>query len=224
MRYYPLFLDLAARDVLVVGAGEVGQRKIASLLTCSPQRIVVVDPSLTAEAAGQLEGRGSVFCHARAFEARDIAGKALVFAATASREVNALVAALCEEQGVLCNIADAPDSSSFFVPAHFSQGEITVALSTGGHSPALARRLREELEAWLGNRYSGLVVVLGRLRPLLLQLGLPTKDNTVLFRALVNSALAEHLEKNDRDAAMTLLTHHLPEPLHPRMGELLHGL
>jgi precorrin-2 dehydrogenase/sirohydrochlorin ferrochelatase len=110
------------------------------------------------------------------------------------------------------------------VPAHFSRDGITLALSTDGQSPALARLLREELEAWIGKRYSPLLAFLGRLRPLLLELNLPTGQNTDLFRALVRSPLAGHLESGNHAAATAFLAGVLPRPLHSRMGELLHGL
>ncbi len=223
MQHYPLFLDLTAKDILVIGAGSVGRRKIASLLPCSPRAVTVVDPDLSPAGMRELSESGPVRCHARAFAPEDLDGKALVFAATGSREANSLVATLCRERGVFCNIADAPAESDFFVPAHFTSEGITLALSTGGQSPALAKRLRMELEAWMGKRYAGLFTVLGRLRPLVLELGLPTEENSELFRALVRSPLAELLESRQHAAAEALLAERLPKQLHARMGELLHG-
>ena len=223
MQHYPLFLNLAKKDVLVVGAGAVGRRKVASLLSCSPRAVVVVDPGLTPAVARELAASGAVRCHARKFMPEDVAGKALVFAATGNREVNALVAELCRERKIFCNIADAPDKSDFFVPARVEIQGITLAVSTGGHSPALARRLRAELEAWLGTRYAGLLTVLSRLRPLVIALGLPAAENGEIFRSLVDSPLAELLETGRRAEAETLLAERLPKPLHSHMGELLHG-
>ena len=133
------------------------------------------------------------------------------------------MAALCHERGVLCNIADAPAESDFFVPAHFTTEGITIALSTGGQSPALARQLRRELEAWVGNRYAALLTLLGRLRPLMLSLELPTEDTREIFRSLVQSPLAEMLTNRQRVAAKAILVEHLPKRLHPHMEELLHG-
>jgi len=224
MPYYPLFLDLAQTDVLVVGAGDVGRRKIASLLKALPRSVTVLDPSLDAASMKELREWGSLDVRARAFSPDDIEGKHLVFAATNSPDVNALVSGLCASRGVLCNSATAPSAGGFIVPAHFTRDGITVAVSTEGQSPALARLLREELEAWVGKRYSSLLVVLGRLRPLVLALGLPTSDNTALFRVLVRSSLAGYLEKNEHAEAATLLEQLLPEPLRPRVGDILDGL
>jgi precorrin-2 dehydrogenase/sirohydrochlorin ferrochelatase len=226
MSYYPLFLKLAGKNLLVVGAGRVGRRKIASVLAASPGSISVVDPGLDEAAVRKLAGADPcpMHCLARPFAPEDLEDKALVFAATNDHTVNSLVAALCAARGILCNSADTPDSGDCFVPAHFSRGGLTLALSTEGQSPALARFMREELEAWVGKRYSPLLAVLGRLRPLLLELHLSTASNAAVFRALVYSPLADHLENGDHAAAGALLAGVLPKPLHSRLGELLHGL
>ncbi len=223
MNHYPLFLSLRGKDTLVVGAGTVGRRKIASLLAARPRSVMVLDPELNCAQMASLGPQELLHCHARAFLPGDVAGKFLVFAATGSREVNAGVARACAEQGILCNSADAPEEGSFIVPAHFSKQGVSVAVSTGGHSPALARLLREEIEAFVGTRYSRLLTLLGRLRPLLLELGLPSNENAVLFRALARSPLAGQLEAGERAAAEDTLAALLPEPLHDRVGELLHG-
>ncbi len=224
MSYYPLFLDLAGAAVLVVGAGAVGRRKIASLLKAAPHSVTVLDPFLDNDAARELEACGPVVCLARGFDPADLPGKTLVFAATGNPEVNALITGLCRANGILCNSATGPDTGSFIVPAHFSNGDILVALSTGGQSPALARKLREDLEAWLGKRYTPLLSVLGRLRPLLLELGLSSDENSAVFRSLARSALADLLERGELAEAEALLADHLPHPLHARVGELLHEL
>jgi precorrin-2 dehydrogenase/sirohydrochlorin ferrochelatase len=224
MQHYPLFLNLAAADILIVGAGSVGRRKLAGLLPCAPRSVTLVDPALSPAAMHDLKARGPVICRARGFVPRDIRGKSLVFAAAGSREVNALVAALCRGKAIFCNVADAPEQSDFFVPAQCARGGITLAVSTGGQSPALAKRLREELEVWLGTRYADLVTLLGRLRPHLLALDLPTEKNTEIFQSMVNSPLAELLEKGRRAAAETLLLEQLPKALHASIGDLLHGL
>jgi precorrin-2 dehydrogenase/sirohydrochlorin ferrochelatase len=223
MQHYPVFLKLSAKDILIIGAGSVGQRKAASLLPCSPRMITIIDPALSPAAIEKLTASGSFDCQARAFAPKDVEGKDLVFAAAGRREVNELAAVLCREQGILCNIADSPDESDFYVPAHFTRHDITLAVSTGGQSPALAKLLRKELEAWLGTRYAGLAAVLGRLRPLLLALDLPTRHNSELLRALVHSPLAELLENRRLAAAEALLLEQLPASLHSSIGDLLHG-
>lgn len=227
MPYFPLFLDLGAKRVLVVGAGPVGRRKIASLLKAKPLELRVADPFL---ASG--EGRAvlrelneaGVVCLARGFLPDDLDGMSLVFAASGDRELNATVAELCATRGILCNCAAPPEAGDCIVPAHFSEQALCVAVGTSGHSPALAKRLRMELEAFVASRYSPLLLVMGRLRPLLLSLAAPTGENTALFRTLIDSSLADSLERGDREAARQTLLRHLPEPLHSHVGDLLHGL
>lgn len=222
-RYYPLYLDLSDKRVLVVGAGEVGLRKAMSVLEASPGRLEVVDPAFRSGIPSCL-AQSMAVCHARTFEPADLENKNIVFAATDNREVNAHIASLSAQKGILCNVTDAPGEGDFIVPAHFMRDDICVSLCTQGQSPALARKLRRELEAWFGNRYGPLLAIMGRLRPVLLELGLPSEENSALFRSLLQSPLADYLEQHDLAAAASLLASYLPEPLHVRMGELMHDL
>ena len=218
---YPIFLELGGGRVLVVGAGEVGRRKIAGLAGRGLSRIWVLDPA--APEKDELLACGArVKYRNRPFAPADVLGMSLVFACTNNREVNSAVAKACRAQGVLCNVADAPAESDFFVPALVERGDIILAVGTGGAGPALTRFLREELEGWLGTRYTALAAFLKRLRPLLLGLGFETGENTRIFRALVRSSLAEALAGNDPDAARAILRELLPEPLHAAIGDLLH--
>lgn len=247
MRHYPLFLDLRTVRCLVVGAGAVGRRKIASLLACEPLEVLVIDPALDLELAEGAATRGAgaastatpaapdegeaafwqhprLRCLQRTVEEDDLDGRGLVFAATGDRTTNAALAAACARRGIWCNVADAPDESTFLVPASLKQGRVELALSTGGASPALTRWLREELEQWLETRFAPLAEVLARLRPLVLALGRETGHNTALFRALVRSELPQALATRDSTRCRELLRLHLPEELHCRITELLHGL
>ena len=142
---YPALLDLRDARVLVVGGGAVATRKVRSLVEVGA-RPEIVAPRLTAELEA-LAGEAGLPWRARGYESGDLAGCRLAFAATDRPEVNAAVARDAREAGVWVNVADHPDGSSFHVPATVREGEITLALSTGGASPLLARRLRERLEA-----------------------------------------------------------------------------
>jgi precorrin-2 dehydrogenase/sirohydrochlorin ferrochelatase len=155
----------------------------------------------------------------------DVEGRALIFAATGSRAVNRMLADICAKRGVFCNVVDAPTEGNFFVPAHFNQGNILLALSTGGISPALARRLRAELQEWFGNRYTPLLTVMARIRPLILGLeafgGLEV-NRAVIFRNLINSELGAALTDKDLNKAGELLLKFLPQPLHSCIGDILY--
>jgi precorrin-2 dehydrogenase/sirohydrochlorin ferrochelatase len=224
MRYYPAFLDLRGRSCLLVGAGAVGRRKLATLLTCGPDRVLVLDPREPDEELVRLLEGGPAEHLRRDFREEDVDGCALAFACTGDAVLNARVAAACAERGVFCNVADQPEAGSFVVPAHVEQGDLVCALSTSGHSPALAKRIREDLQDYLGSRYENLLALMARLRPLVLELGQETPQNTACFRALVDSELGDALNQGDRLRAEAALRRTLPRELHPRIGELLHGL
>lgn len=257
MRYYPLALDLQNKDILVVGAGKVGRRKLDTLALTPVRHIVVVDPAglepeylaslqsacsragglsppVSRSPARACSGSGNsleqrsftsvLHVHKRMFVPDDLAGKHLVFAATGSPALNREIALLCAEKDILCNCASAPDAGDFFVPASCSLDDLTVTVSTDGKSPALARKLSKDLEAWLGKRYNPLLRVMGRLRPILLAQGLPPEQNALLLRSLVASPLASCLEQHKPDQARAVLAELLPAGLHASIDELLYEL
>ena len=232
MPHYPLFLSLANRLVLIVGAGCVGKRKLETLLAHEPGKIVVVDPlladkttthSLEQTVAGLAPNRPPaewISIVAAPFAPAHLDGAFLVFAATGNAAVNSQIAALCQEKGILCNRADSEEESDFIVPATVRRGPLILALSTGGVSPALAKKLRQELEIVLGSGYSELAVLMGKLRPRVLALGLPSDTNAAIFRSLVYSPLAKLLENGDRAEALELLLALLPDTLHSSVHEV----
>lgn len=224
MRYYPVFLDLQGSSCLIVGAGDVGRRKLKGLLSCNPAQVLVLDTCDPGNAFDCFREHKAVHLEIRAVIPEDIHEKTLVFACTGSAEVNAQIAQFCREQGRHCNVIDDPTAGDFIVPAHFSSGDIVVALSTGGHSPALAKRIKTEMQNYLGGRFAALATLMGRIRPLVLALGNETQQNTLLFRELVNSELVDALETGDACVAERLLHNILPSALHSHIGELLHDL
>ena len=224
MRYYPIFVNLENKTCLVVGAGEVGKRKIQSLIDSGAGHVTIID---TRPADAEMEPitlLGNVDFQCRQFRDADLDGKFLVIACTSSEEVNWRISNLCAERGILCNIVDQPEKCSFIVPATVKRGDLTVAISTAGQSPAMAKRIRRELQESFGDEYANLLAAMGRIRPLMLGLGMETKDNTAVFRSLVNSNLLEAMKARDLDAATEILKESLPQPLHANIPELLNGL
>ena len=223
---YPILLSLRGRHCLVAGLGEVGQRKLAGLLACDPASVLALDAArpenLAAGAAALIKDPRVVFA-CRACSRADVRGRALVVAATGNAEENARIAALCREAGVLCNCARAPDLGAFSVPAVARRGGLSATLSTGGASPALARRWRHELEDWLAPR-ARMVRLMARLRPLVLALHAETGQNTRLFRALAASPLQTWLAEGDLESCRQCLLAELPPVLHVHIAELLDDL
>lgn len=234
MRYYPLFLDLTEARCVVVGAGRVGRRKVATLLECRPARLLVLDPCLDEKALKKaVSGLPSapLVMERRAFRPDDVDNSSLVFAATPSAEVNTAIVRICRASGVWCNVAGPLEegaAGSFLVPAHVEDGPLTLAVSTSGGSPALARALREDLELWLGRGYSRLARLLAALRPHLLSLGLGSDADAAIFRALcarpLRDELMEALARRDACSVDALLRPLLPASLSFSAKEIFHGL
>ncbi len=153
-------LDVAGRACLVVGGGAVGRRKVDALREAGARVTLVapdVDPAL---AAGP-----DLIVQQRPFQATDVLGHTLAFACTNDRAVNATIATAARAAGVWVNVADDPEACTFFVNGAVRRGTLSIAVGTAGASPALARHIREQLEAQFGEAYGPFVELLGRLRP-----------------------------------------------------------
>ena len=220
---YPLFLDLHDACCLVAGLGDVGCRKLRGLLEAGAGRVLTFDIAEPSDEAVALLASPQVRHACRACTAEDVQGCRLVFAATGDREENARIVALCRTHDVLCNCVDAPEAGNFLVPALARQGELMLALSTGGASPALARRWRHELEDWLVPRVR-MARLMGRIRPCVLALSTDSRQNGKLFRSLAESPLQHWLQNGDMQACRDFLAQSLPPDLHARIPEFLHDL
>ena len=143
MKYYPVFLDLKDRPVLVVGAGKVALRKARGLLEAGA-RVTVVAPEWEEEFEAL-----PVRLVRRAFRASDLAGTMLVFAATDDRQTNHRIGVAARGRGIFANIADLAEECGFIVPARVASGKVQVAISTGGENPRLSAELRRKLEELL---------------------------------------------------------------------------
>jgi len=224
MPYFPAFLDLRNTSCLVVGAGEVGRRKIERILQCDPAELLIVDPGLDAAEAQEWAELRAVRIERRPFQPEDIEGRFLVIASTEDPATNEEISRMCLERSILCNIVDQPDLCSFIVPALFSRGELQLAISTGGASPALARKVRQRMGEAFGPEYASLVWLLRRLRSPVLELNLGSERNKEIFTALAGDDLLEALQTRDRKKLEGLLEDKLPPALHPSIGPLLHEL
>jgi siroheme synthase-like protein len=184
MTYYMACLDLRDRDCLVVGGGRVATEKVRGLLR-SGAAVTVVAPEVEPELR-----RSGATVHERRFTDSDVVGRFLVIAATSDRNVNAAVSTAAERRNTPCNVADDPELCSFILPAVVRRGSIVVGVSTGGASPALAQRIRDDVEALLGPEHEELAERLAALRPWARE-ALPTYEaRRDYFRQLVAEALA----------------------------------
>ena len=165
MGFYSLVLELTDRPCLVIGGGSVSERKVMNLLEAGA-RITVVSPLVTRTLA-DLALAGQISWWRREYQEKDLEGATLVFAATNNPDLNARIAAACRQSGVWVNVADNQELCTFNVPAVVRRGDLQIAISTAGKSPALARQLRKQIETEIGPEYEPWVNFLGELRPLL---------------------------------------------------------
>jgi len=211
VKTYPIFAVIEDKPCLVVGGGTVGERKVSDLLTAGA-RVTVVSRTLTPELAA-LADRGEIRYVPEDFTETQVEGMALVMAATDDRTVNARVSAAAQARGIWVNVADDPEYCTFIVPAQVRRGDLTLAISTGGASPALARQLREELQQHYGPEYGRYLDLLQRVRTRLLTERRAHPDNGPLFHRLVHSPLKEAVAQGDRARVLKLL--------HEALGSIL---
>ena len=157
-----MFLKLAARPCLVVGAGAIAESKIASLLEPGG-RVRVVAPDATSQVRSWAQSY-TIEWHQRPFQPHDLEGMFLVVAATSSTELHEQIFALATQRAVLCNIVDVPPLCDFYYPSVVQRGALQIAISTAGQSPALAQRLRKQLEDQFGPEYQEWLAQLGKAR------------------------------------------------------------
>lgn len=162
MPFYPVNLQLSGQHCIVLGGGAVAERKVAPLLTANA-KVSVISPQLTPRLAQLAEARRIIHVN-RHYRPGDLQGAFLVICATDNGSVNKQAAQEAIQQRALVNVADAPDLGNFSVPAQVKSGDLLITVSTGGKTPAMAKRLREELAATYGPEYGLYIDLLGKLR------------------------------------------------------------
>ena len=162
MKLYPLFADLSGRPVLVVGGGVVGERKASALLEAGAQ-VIVGAPELTPALRAWVLDERVQWLHG-SFEESRIDGVWLVIAATSDTGLHRQIAALAEARRVFVNVVDDAEASSFHVPAVIDRSPVTIAISSGGHAPMLARLLRERLEVMMDPVIGSVASLLAQMR------------------------------------------------------------
>src|SRR5579859_3104913 len=179
-----MFLKMAGRQCLVVGAGKVGEPKIAGLLeTGALIRVVALEAT---PAVREWAREGKIELELRAFLAEDLDGAFLAVVATNSRSLNERVYHEAQRRGVLCNVVDVPDLCDFFYPAVVRRGDLQIAVSTAGQSPSLAQKIRQQLEKQFGPGYAAWVAELGETRRLILASDLDKERKLELLHTLAS--------------------------------------
>ena len=162
LKYYPIFLDIRDKKCVIVGGGEVAARNAERLLDCGA-KVFVISPQLTPALAALKEK--DIICHIAAEYTGDlIHGATLVIGATDDEKINATISFDARNKGIPVNIVDDPQKCDFILPSLMQRGDLAITIGTAGKSPALARHLREELEAKYGREYEIFLNILGSLR------------------------------------------------------------
>jgi precorrin-2 dehydrogenase/sirohydrochlorin ferrochelatase len=203
MKTYPLFALIEDRPCLVVGGGPVGERKVQDLLAAGA-RVTLVSKAITPRLA-ELAAAGHIHFIQGDFSPHYLDGMILVVGATDDQKVNQEVSAAAQTRNLLVNIVDAPELCTFIVPAQMRRGPLTIAVSTGGASPALARQVREELEQRYGPEYGRYLRLLQEVRNQVLARRRGHPENPGLFQRLVAGPLQEAITHGDQPRALAIL-------------------
>lgn len=204
--YYPVFLDIRGRRCVVVGGGEVARRKAESLLERGAE-VKVISPDLCA-GLDRLAEMGEIALLRRRYQPGDLEGAFLAIAATDDYTTNLEVAKEARDTGALVNVVDDPAHSDFIVPSSICRGEVTIAISTAGRSPALARKIRTRLEEGFGEEYASLALLVDEVRTEVKRQGLKVNGDD-WQEALDLDSLTELLKKGDREKAREVLISNL---------------
>jgi uroporphyrin-III C-methyltransferase / precorrin-2 dehydrogenase / sirohydrochlorin ferrochelatase len=202
VNYFPVFFDLTGQKVLIVGGGEVALRKV-SLLERTGALITVVAPEIAPELM-ERAAAGKLKLAIREFAPDDLDGMRLVIVATSRRAVNRWIAKLSESRNIPVNVVDDREASRFIVPAIIDRDPVLVAVSTGGASPVLARRLRERLEALIPKRIGELASWLRALRETTRRKLRDTGERRRFFEAVVDGPAARRFIEGDNQGALRI--------------------
>ena len=209
MSYYPIFLELKEKTALVVGGGRVAQRKIETMLEHGAV-IYIVSKRLT-DKLKKLVQTGVIHHVGAEFTDEQLEKAFLVIAATDDKELNHKISQKAQARGLLVNAVDQPSDCNFIVPSIVRRGDLLIAISTSGKSPALAKSIREMLEAQFGSEYGAFLALMGRLRKQILAKGFCQSENSRIFNEVINADLLESLAKNDLESVKIRLRDLLPE-------------
>ncbi len=211
MKYYPVFLDIDGKPCIVVGGGEVAYRKIQRLLQCGARVRVIAKP--LSPALDDLKAQGRITHIDAHYEPGHIDSAFLVIGATDNREVNERIFRDARLRNILVNIVDEPERCDFILPSIVERGDLSIAVSTGGKSPALAKRLRQELEEIFGAEYETYLRIMGEIREFVLARGRSSDENRQIFESFVQSDMLNLIRKKDWNAVRSLIQEILHESI-----------
>ena len=203
MSFYPIMIQLEGMKAVVVGGGLVAQRKIDTLLAYDAD-VHVVSRELTPKLSKYLEEK-RIKLSGHEFKESHLDGAFVVIAATDDPLLNRQVSEKASARGLLINAVDQPADCNFIVPSILRRGDLLVAVSTSGKSPAFAKKVREELEEHFGDEYGSFLVLMGCLREEILEKKLSQEENKQIFQQLVDSPVLDAIDRKDWNGVATIL-------------------
>ena len=206
---YPVCLNIVGKLCVIVGGGTVAERKVNGLLAERAQ-VQVISPEVT-PGIEELSARHECEWQQRTYATGDLDGAFLVFAATDSPEVQQQIFQDADDQGILVNVIDSPEQCSFQVPATVQRGDLTLAVSTAGTSPAVAAMVRQRLEEQYGPEYGQLLQLMGALRAKVIAIGESSAERKILFQNILHDDIVEWIRGGHWDRVQS----HLQEVLGP---------
>lgn len=204
--YYPIFFNIQGKRCVVIGGGKVALRKVQMFLDCGA-KVTVISPKPHPEIV-KLSKERTIHLIQRDYEAGDLKDAVIAIASTNMREFNRKVADEAKKSGVLVNVADDPEQSDYIVPSFFRRGGLTIAISTGGASPALAKKIRTKLEQDFGEEYTLLLSLIGEVRSTIKEKGIRVSGEA-WQEALDLDSLIGLLQAGQREKAKTFLLNRL---------------
>jgi precorrin-2 dehydrogenase/sirohydrochlorin ferrochelatase len=208
MSLYPVNLDIRDLLCVIIGGGTVASRKIESLLPCGAQ-IRVVSPMVIEQIAERAQA-GLLDWQQKEYEQDDLSGAKLVFAATDNSIIQKQIVADADAAGILINVIDMPESCSFQVPASFRRGGLLLTVATGGGSPALAARIRKELETSYGPEYGILVALMAAVRKEIVASSDDPAEHKQMFDKILDSDILDCIQQEKWGKLGTLMQNILP--------------
>lgn len=193
-KYYPVNLVLENKKCLVIGAGKVAERKVRRLLE-SMARVSVVSPEITSGLKALAEKKKIMFKN-RNFDLKDLHGMYLVIAATTNRRMNSAVSSYCRKKGILINVVDSPGECNFILPSILRRGALTISISTEGASPALAKKIRQDLERSFGLEYAKLLRIIKEIRPHALEKLKTLRSKKMFFQKALRPGIINLIKRN----------------------------
>ncbi len=200
--YCPIMLNIKGKRCVVVGGGKVALRKVKMLLECGA-KVTVISPALHQDLVRLAQDK-AIRLIKRDYKPGDLDVAFVVIAATDAEKINRSVAHEAKKRGIFVNVADGPKESDFIIPSFLRRGDLTIAISTGGTSPALAKKIRTKLEQDFGKEYGLLVPLIGKVRSTVKEMEIMVRERT-WQEALDLDSLIRLIQKGQRKKAKTLL-------------------